>query len=159
MRKNTCAPESTSMHYTSTPLLSPLRYFCTPALPTEHKISMCDLDAIYPLRSRAPHTLMVDSRTHRPLCQPVCRCPTTSCLGRAWYEPSHIGVMNKQPTRRTSLILGMPTLASPPCSSDCSRVQCGRTKHLVHCRLFNTFLGTLGMRTSRFNSAQVALTP
>jgi hypothetical protein len=38
------------MHYTSTPLLSPLRYFCTPALPTEHEISICDLDAIYPLK-------------------------------------------------------------------------------------------------------------
>jgi hypothetical protein len=61
------------MHYTSTPLLSPLRYFCTPALPTEHEISICDLDAIYPLRSRAPHTLMVDSSKHRPLYQALWR--------------------------------------------------------------------------------------
>ena len=52
----------TSMHYTSTPPLSPLRatVHLHPGLPTEHEISMCDLDFIH-TRSRAAHTLMVHS--------------------------------------------------------------------------------------------------
>lgn len=37
-----------------------------PGLPTEHEISMCDLDFIH-TRSRAGNTLMVHSRAHTPL--------------------------------------------------------------------------------------------